>query len=45
MPIPGATLPTLQLRDIKASDAARYSVAVTNPSGGVASNAAMLVVK
>jgi len=38
----GETLPTLFLNNVQPGDAASYSVAVTNPGGTVASNAAAL---
>jgi hypothetical protein len=44
-PIPGATQSTLQLGNIKTSDAGRYSVTLSNRSGRATSNAASLVVK
>jgi hypothetical protein len=43
--IPGATQPALKLSSIKAGDAGRYSVTVTNTSGRATSNAATLVVR
>jgi hypothetical protein len=44
-PIRGATEAVLRLSDVKAGDAARYSVRVTNPSGTATSSAATLAVK
>jgi len=44
-PIPGAMQSTLQLNNTKASDAARYTVAVTNGSGRAVSSPVSLVVK
>ena len=43
--VPGATEATLLIADVKTADAGSYSVAVQNPSGTVASEAAYLAVR
>jgi hypothetical protein len=44
-PIRGATAAALKLENVQASDAARYSVTVTNGSGSATSRAAALTVR
>lgn len=44
-PVPGATDAVLEIKDIQPGNAAAYTVILTNPSGRVASQPALLIVK
>ncbi|HEX4997336.1 MAG TPA: pectinesterase family protein [Terriglobia bacterium] len=45
VPIPGATQPALEIRNIQSGDVGRYTVALANASGSVTSRAAVVIIR